>query len=70
MIMGILSFFFTTFVTGTLGIVFGAVAKKKGNRSPMATAGIVCGVISLLLFIVFTVIGIIVEMNAGVLYQY
>lgn len=45
MVCGIVSLFCYGFILGILGIVFGAVAKSKGNKGGMATAGIVCGVI-------------------------
>ncbi len=34
-------------VIGILAVVFGCVAKHKGNTGPMATAGIVCGAIGI-----------------------
>ena len=52
LIMGILSFFLFPYITGALGIIFGGVAKSKGNRSGMATAGIVCGVIGIALTLI------------------
>ncbi len=66
MICGIISFFVNLFVfmiPSLLAIIFGAVAKGKGNKSGMATAGIVCGSISLALYIllwlmVFTMVGL------------
>lgn len=51
MVLGIVSFFCFAFITGLLGIVFGGVAKSKGSRSSMATAGIVCGVIGVALWL-------------------
>lgn len=50
-------------VTGVLGIIFGCVAKSKGNKSGMATAGIVCGSIGLALF-VLAFIGILSDINS------
>ena len=47
MVLGILSIFIIPIVTGTLGIVLGGVAKSKGNKSGMSTAGIVCGIIGI-----------------------
>lgn len=55
MILGILSFLCFPFITGLLGIIFGGVAKSKGYRGGMATAGIVCGVIGVALQLIFTV---------------
>lgn len=55
LIMGILSFFILPYVTGALGIIFGGVAKSKGYRGGMATAGIVCGIIGIALTILATI---------------
>lgn len=52
MILGIISFFCFPAITGALGIIFGAVAKSKGYRGGMATAGIVCGVIGIVLWLI------------------
>ncbi len=51
LVLGIVSFFCFPLVTGLLGIIFGGVAKSKGFRGGMATAGIVCGVIGLALWV-------------------
>lgn len=56
MVLGIVSFFVASLITGCLGIIFGAVAKSKGSRSPMATAGIVCGIISVILGIILMIV--------------
>lgn len=58
MVCGIVSLFVFAFIAGALGIIFGAVAKSKGCRSGMATAGIVCGVIGAGLYFVMLVSGI------------
>ena len=55
MILGIVSFLCFPAVTGTLGIIFGAVAKSKGSTSGMATAGIVCGAIGIGLWLLMLV---------------
>lgn len=47
LVLGIISFFCIPVVTGLLGIIFGGVAKSKGYRGGMATAGIVCGIIGI-----------------------
>lgn len=52
MVCGIVSFFCFGIVLGVLAIVFGVVAKKKGYMGAMATAGIVCGVVGLALYVV------------------
>lgn len=58
MVCGIISFFCCAVVTGILGIVFGAIAKSKGCKSGMATAGIICGAIGLGLWIIMLIAGI------------
>lgn len=55
MVLGIISFFCFSLITGILAIIFGAVAKSKNYRGGMATAGIVCGVISLVLYFLILV---------------
>lgn len=52
LVLGIVSFFCFAIVTGILAIIFGAVAKNKGSKSPMATAGIVLGIIALVLYVI------------------
>ena len=48
MVLGILSMFCFVFpfILSPLAIIFGAVAKGKGNKSGMATTGIVLGIVS------------------------
>ncbi len=56
LVLGILSFIVAAVICGSLGIALGGAAKSKGNKSPMATAGIVCGCIGVglwLLAIIF-----------------
>lgn len=55
LVLGILSFFCFGIIAGGLAIVFAAIAKSNGNKSGMATAGLVCGIIG----VVFTLIGLI-----------
>lgn len=55
LILGIVSFLCFPAITGTLGIIFGAVAKSKGNTSGMATAGIVCGAIGVALWLIMLI---------------
>ncbi len=45
LVLGIVSLIMFAIIAGPLGIIFGAIAKNKGNTSPMATAGIICGII-------------------------
>ena len=65
MICGILSFLCFWYITGPLGIVFGTIAKRKGCKSGMATAGIVCGVIGTILSLVLMVIVMILGTTYG-----
>ncbi|PKM63267.1 MAG: hypothetical protein CVU97_01200 [Firmicutes bacterium HGW-Firmicutes-21] len=47
LVLGIVSFLCFAYITGVLAIIFGAVAKSKGNKSGKATAGIVCGILGI-----------------------
>lgn len=58
LVCGIVSFFCFAVILGPLGIIFGAVAKSKGCRSGMATAGIVCGAIGVALWLILMVAGV------------
>ena len=58
LVLGIVSFFCFAYITGILGIVLGAVAKSKGYKGGMATAGIICGVIGIVLYIVLMIVGV------------
>ncbi len=64
MVLGILSFFFLPLIMGIVAICLGCSAKKKGNRSGMATAGIVCGSIALA-FVVLIIIFLVVFFASG-----
>lgn len=44
MILGFLSFAFYGFLTGILSVIFAIVAKACGNKSKMATTGLVCSI--------------------------
>ncbi len=55
LILGICSLFCFGFIAGVLAIIFGAMAKSKGNTEPKATAGIVLGVIGIIAWIVIVV---------------
>ncbi len=57
LVLGIVSMLCFPPVTGTLGIVFGAVARTKGNKSPMTIAGIICGAVGIVLWIVMLTTG-------------
>lgn len=62
LVLGIVSFFCFAYIAGTLAIVFGGVAKNKGYRGNMATAGIVCGIIGIALMVIMTVLGLSVNL--------
>lgn len=51
------------FICGTLGIIFGCIAKSNGNKTGKPTAGIVCGAIGIAIFIIFIVIAVIAAMS-------
>ena len=48
-----------------LVIIFGAVSKNKGNKGGMATAGIVCGIISVVFFFVYIILGVVVGIGVA-----
>lgn len=52
MVCGIVSFFCFGIILGALAIIFGGVAKSKGNKGGMATAGIVLGVVGIALYFI------------------
>lgn len=51
LVCGIVSFFCFGVILGILAVVFGGVAKSKGYKGGMATAGIVLGIIGLALYV-------------------
>ncbi|MBE7011925.1 MAG: DUF4190 domain-containing protein [Ruminococcaceae bacterium] len=55
MVCGIVSFFCFGFILGLLAVIFGGVAKSKGYRGGMATAGIVLGVIGLAFYVIMLI---------------
>jgi len=55
MVLGIVSFICYGIVTGPLAIIFGAVAKSKGNTGKMATAGLVLGIIAFALSVLYII---------------
>lgn len=57
LVLGIISLLCLPIVTGILGIALGGAAKSKGSKSPMATAGIVCGIIGLAAWVVMLIVG-------------
>ena len=69
------AFSFLSIPLGIISIVMGAVAKKEirrttpGGSTALATAGIVCSIISLALDVVFFVLGLIFVVILGMLWQ-
>ncbi len=55
LVLGLVSFFCFAVITGGLAIIFGAVAKSKGNTGGMATGGIACGVVGVALWLVMLI---------------
>ncbi len=56
LVLGILSIFVFAVIAGPLGIIFGCMAKSNGYRGAMATAGIVCGIIGVVSWILMLVV--------------
>ncbi len=56
LILGIISFLCFPAITGILGIIFGCVAKSYGNKSGKATAGIICSIVGIILWIAMLVL--------------
>ena len=52
LVLGILSFFCFGLIAGGLAIVFAAIAKGNGNKSGVATAGLVCGIVGFVLTLI------------------
>ena len=67
MVTGILSFLCFPYVFGILGIVFGGVAKSKGCKSGMATAGIACGAVGIALWLLMLVACSSTSLMAGLM---
>ncbi len=57
LVLGILSFFCAGYIAGTLAVVFGFVARNKGYRGGMATAGMICGALGVVLMLVLQIAG-------------
>lgn len=55
LITGIVSLIMFAIICGTLAIVFGAIAKKKGYFGGMATAGLVLGIVGIVLWLLMLV---------------
>ncbi len=57
LVLGIVSFFCFAIIAGPLAIIFGAIARNKGQGG-MATAGLICGIIGLVVYIVMLIAGL------------
>ena len=55
LVTGLIAFFVVPLLFGALAIIFGGVAKSKGYRGGMATAGIVLGIIAVALWLVMMI---------------
>ena len=67
MILGIVSFFLLSLVTGIFAIVFGCIARSIGFKTPMALSGIILGSISIGLGLI-SVCCLAVAFSGGLLY--
>ena len=56
---GLGSMILFTPIAGVLGIVFSRMAKKRGNTSKMVPAGLICGIIGIILSVVVAVVGVL-----------
>lgn len=66
MVLGIVSLWLcAAFIPALLAIIFGAVSKNKGYKGGMATAGIVCGIISVVLFFIYIILGVVVGIGVA-----
>lgn len=59
LVCGIVSLFCFAFICGTLGIVFGCVARSKGYKGGMSIAGIVCGAVGIILWVLMLIGGLV-----------
>lgn len=70
LVLGIVSFFIMpTLVTSILAIIFGRLSRKRTGKSKVATAGTVCGIISLVISIALWVFFIIIMAMMGDMIQ-
>ncbi|MBR5453444.1 MAG: zinc-ribbon domain-containing protein [Clostridia bacterium] len=66
MVLGIISIVLCyTFLPAVLAVIFGAIAKGKGNKSGMPTAGIICGVISLALILLYIILVVVIGIGVA-----
>lgn len=64
MICGIVSIFYLRIITGALGLIFGLVARHKGYKKGMSTAGIVCGSVGLGIGLLLLLLGVVAGLLA------
>ena len=71
LVCGIVSFFCVPIILSILAIIFGKMAQSKGCKETSAKAGIICGIISLALAVVFIVLYIaIIAIGIGMATPY
>ena len=59
MVLGFISFMCYGYLTGIISIIFAIVAKSCGNKSRMATTGLICSIIAIVLWtLLFVLIGV------------
>ena len=71
MICGIASIVFCMLPAGIVAIILSNIAKKRGNTSGMATAGLITGIIGSIvsvIYIVYIVIVVVLATSSGILY--
>lgn len=56
LVLGIISLFCFAFICGTLGIIFGFLARSKGYKGGMSIAGIVCGIVGIVLWVIMLIL--------------
>lgn len=52
LVLGLVGLIISALICGLLAVIFAGVAKSKGNKSGMATAGLVLGIIDLAFWLV------------------
>ncbi|MBO4319162.1 MAG: DUF4190 domain-containing protein [Treponema sp.] len=63
MICGIISLVLGFTPWGVLGIIFGILSKRGGNKNSQATAGIVCSIVSFVLGIILIIVFCVIYVN-------
>lgn len=71
MVLGIVAFLCYGFPCGILAVIFAAVARSNGNRSGMSIAGLVCGIVAMVIWtlyivFIFVLLGMAMEMDTAI----